>query len=135
MDDLITWLRAQLDEREARARAATSGPWLRGLGTVVEQAEGDDPHLVAEMNVCADHEDRREADAEFIADNDPAFVLADVEAKRQIIDEHRDDEGWCLRCADPPQYDAAWHKYPCTTLRLLALPFAGRPGWREEWRL
>jgi hypothetical protein len=59
---------------------------------------------------------------------------ADVAAKRQIIDEHQNDQGRCAVCADPPQYDATWHPYPCTTLRLLALPYADHPDYREEWR-
>lgn len=63
----------------------------------------------------------------------PAFVLADVAAKRQIIEEHYNDHGLCNVCADEPHYDATWRPYPCKTLRLLALPSADHPDYRKEW--
>src|SRR5438067_10944956 len=59
------------------------------------------------------------------------FLKADIAAKQQIIDEHGDDDGRCEVCADPPVYEATWHPYPCKTLRLLALPFASHPDYRE----
>jgi hypothetical protein len=36
-------------------------------------------------------------------------------------------------CSDDArsEWGADW---PCLTLRLLALPYADRPGYREEWR-
>jgi hypothetical protein len=30
--------------------------------------------------------------------------------------------------------DLAKDPYPCATLRLLALPYADRPGYRKEWK-
>jgi hypothetical protein len=62
-----------------------------------------------------------------IARHDPARVLAEVEAKRRIVEmgasyvpelEHGDNGEWAL--------DA--------TLRLLALPYADHPDYRQEWR-
>ena len=47
-----------------------------------------------------------------------ARVLAVCEAKREIVDWH----GLTL------EHDA------CRTLRALALPYADRPDYREEWR-
>lgn len=35
--------------------------------------------------------------------------------------EYRDEDGWVM----------CW---PCRTLRFLALPYADRPGYREEWK-
>lgn len=62
----------------------------------------------------------------------PARVLAEVDAKRRILAEHpwRHEPDWpsgrqCRQCAT---------EHPCTTLRLLALPYAGHPDYREEWR-
>lgn len=58
----------------------------------------------------------------------PARVLADVEAKRRIVDVHV-ERAECERCA--------WFDdelYPCETLKLLALPYANRTGYDESWR-
>jgi hypothetical protein len=52
-------------------------------------------------------------------------MLADVAAKRAILDLHKNIDGLCDRC----YMDTA----PCETVGLLAQPYAGRPGWREEW--
>jgi hypothetical protein len=65
-------------------------------------------------------------------------ALAEVDAKRRILDEHRMDStglrAVCDVCADPPAYEARWRDWPCTTLRLLSLPYADHPDYREEWR-
>jgi hypothetical protein len=60
-------------------------------------------------------------------------VLAECDAKRQIVAEHpRDDDGFC--------YDDSTHMrgckwaWPCPTLRHLALPHADHPDFREEWK-
>lgn len=64
---------------------------------------------------------------------DPARVLADVEAKRSIIAEHpwRREPDWpsgrqCRQCGT---------EYPCTTVRLLALPYRDHPDYQQEWTL
>ncbi|WBB73251.1 DUF6221 family protein [Micromonospora sp. WMMD1128] len=110
-DDLVTWLRAQLDDDERAARA-----WLP-LG-----------------NPTA-------ADREHIARHDPARVLAEVDAKRRIIDEHepypqpqRMATGEILACSTCGSVDDSPVEWPCPTVRLLALPYADRAGYRDEWR-
>ena len=58
---------------------------------------------------------------------DPAFVLAECEAKRQIVKEHLEaGETWCPSCDGQTQ--------PCKTLRLLALPYADHPDYRQDWK-
>jgi hypothetical protein len=44
------------------------------------------------------------------------------------------DEGSreCYSCSDKRGDDI--EPYPCPTVRLLALPYADRPGYRDEWR-
>jgi len=86
--------------------------------------------------IAEDEAVAREADAadiqtvphEHVARWNPARVLAECESKRRIVVLHSD--------IDPcDAHDGAtMETVPCETLRLLALPYADRPGWREEWR-
>lgn len=75
-----------------------------------------------------------------IARHDPARVLAEVEAKRYLLDEHQDvNDGFCGTCVDgqwgyPTHGGSSPQRYPCRTLRFLALPHADHPAYREEWR-
>lgn len=96
MNDLVTWLRAQLDEDEAG--------FDDGLGA---PCEGKGLHLW------------------------PERAEAEVEAKRRILDLHQPERGgvfvdlWCQQCQRKED--------PCPTVRLLALPYVDRPGYRQEW--
>jgi len=59
----------------------------------------------------------------------PARVLAECEAKRQIV---------ALHVAEPGQHpDFCGHdlrELPCPTIRLLALPYTDRPDFEPGWR-
>jgi hypothetical protein len=94
-----------------------------------------------------------------IARHDPARVLAEVEAKRRIIALHPHttkrqvySEGH-LRAVGGPDWetrledldalycgtchhvnDGCIDDRTCETLHLLALPYAGHPSYRQEWR-
>lgn len=65
---------------------------------------------------------------------DSRRVLAEVTAKREIIEEHQMigsdlyDDGivWCQTCS--PRTTG-----PCRTLRLLAAPYASRAGFDPSW--
>jgi hypothetical protein len=125
VDDLIGWLRAQLDEDAAVARAAAdchdedSPTWAVITPGFVHN--GDDGMWSRLTRVD------RDAVADHMARFDPARVLAEVEAKREIVDQHGPTEdGTCRLCLYLP--------LPCITLRLLALPYTDRPGYRDEWR-
>ncbi len=59
---------------------------------------------------------------------DPARVLAECEAKRRIVEECR---GWM----EEPGDDYGARALADTVLRHLALSYAGRRCYREEWRL
>jgi hypothetical protein len=131
MNDLARWLGEQLDEDERIARGATDGPWtpwrgarLHGLGDLIHpvltpgQKPGAKAAIVTESWLDADH----------IAEWDPARVLREIDAKRDLL---RFAEGI---------YD---HHETFTTgvaarlektLRLFALPYADRPGYEESWR-
>jgi Family of unknown function (DUF6221) len=134
MHDLVTWLRAQLDEDEQVAKAANPGPWRR----FTDRAHLDPDTIfggrwMGDMdklrNVCSlVYSWEKDANGEHIARHDPARVLAEVEAKRRILGWHSGDrDGRCLCC----QIETAG---TCQTVRLLALPYADRPDFREEWR-
>ncbi len=80
-------------------------------------------------------------DAEHIARHDPAHVLADVDAKRQVIAEHYcpddldiDEKPHCGFCDKALVMNDRQGEWPCRHLRLLALPYADHPDYRAEWR-
>lgn len=133
MDDLVQWLRAQLDEDEQIARAATAGPWAQsGIGEYGWGVSFSAPGAGVE----ADDSDQGRADADHIAAWDPARVLREIDAKRQLLDLHAPGEteyvdgDVCMAC----DVRGSAPFYPCKTLRLLALPHADRPGYQESWR-
>jgi hypothetical protein len=129
--ELVEWLRARLDEDEQVAREASPGEW-RPDAAPDGRWYIDPGHDTDDVGQAA-----RRADAEHIARHDPARVLREVEAKRRILDLHADtrpyvyrDDGTraCGECGDGTV------EMPCLTVRLLALPFADAPGYRDEWR-
>lgn len=142
MDDLAQWLGEQLDADTARATAAAEegGPeWSYDGNSVVTRRERD---LVA-----IGSQDYMEAErGEFIAEHDPARVLRDVEAKRQLLADYTTTVRLCDEAAarikaagdhpDPKDLDE-WsraHREAAILagpVRLLALPFSHRPGFAE----
>jgi hypothetical protein len=62
--------------------------------------------------------------ARYIARWDPAGVLAEVDAKRRILDLRSDGYG-----AEVDGFNEA----VAAVTDLLALPYADRPGYRDEW--
>lgn len=152
--DLVEFLRARLDDDAAKARAALaarteaeagpvdlstgapshvqvatierwSAPSVDAVigereasvrmprGTIRVNAAGDGPSAAA----CAEH----------IARHDPGRVLREVEAKREIVDQHGPtEEETCRLCLYLP--------LPCITLRLLAQAYDWHKDYDEEWR-
>lgn len=130
--DLVAFLRARLDEDERIARAATPGPWEQTPERVGFLASEEYWDVVD----CSGTPAARE-NAEHIARHDPARVLADIDAKRQLIALHQEkqEQGYGSDfCAECGFGEVSQSYYPCGTLRLLALPYAGHPDYREEWR-
>lgn len=161
MDDLVVFYAARLDEDEQAAREATPGPWrvdseplFSGLHRVVTTDYHEDlatGNETGDVVVAGDDVGGTDLkDAEHIARHDPARVLREVKAKRRIIEIHK------LEVAkDPARFNqltgeqlpdvyevncavCGWATDDptsgCETLRLLALPCADRPGYREEWK-
>jgi hypothetical protein len=137
-DDLAAWIRAQLDEDE---RMATDGGRLRGDSwTAVERAR---PTTVLWDVVGSGRGQVAEAmawEAQHIARHDPARTVREVDAKRRIVSLHEgripdvDGSDHCWICVQDPSTAIDPDPWPCTTLRLLALPYADREGFREEWK-
>jgi hypothetical protein len=117
MDELIAFLRARLDEDEQVALAAKGHRVFDGTGIVADR----DRSVTLGSHV-----------ATHIARHDPARVLADVEAKRQII------EGFAELHHNPARHTDAVLHLQWNVLRhvvlVLAQPFADHPDYREEWR-
>ncbi|SFY52079.1 DUF6221 family protein [Streptomyces sp. F-1] len=136
MDELVEFLRARLDEDERVAQAA-GGAWVDGPAanwvTAVPVGESSGPvHRVA-LAITGGERDH-------IVRHDPARVLAEVDAKRRLLAEHelvpagQGGELGCDICVATPSWGPEVVSGPCTTLRLLALPFADHPDYREAWR-
>jgi len=129
MSDLATFLRARLAEDEQAAREAQPGPWH--IGNAVDPTQPCNVHTFPTAGGVADG--LRWLDAEHIVRHAPARVLAEVEAKRRIINEHQQaTPGWCATCDIPGDYKGL--PEGCMTVRLLALPYADHSVYREEWR-
>lgn len=71
------------------------------------------------------------------------FRLAECDAKRRITIYHDVILVWPNGTAGAKYYTGSVRRcascedvkvLPCPTLRLMALPYADRPGYREEWR-
>jgi hypothetical protein len=151
MDDLVRWLGAQLDEDERIAKAATPGPWRQhdthlgqyGHTATVLSGERNETDLRAWLPSMSQEswDEARNvwADAVHIAEWDPARVLGEIDAKRKQI-------AWCVAAIgernlsrygdfgllkDHP--DALAVTLAVETLRLIALPYADRPGYLAKW--
>ncbi|MEU3161810.1 DUF6221 family protein [Streptomyces griseoincarnatus] len=147
MDDLVQWLRAQLDEDERMARAAggEAWQWEHGYGDMCNDRTcpygelATDEAVIMQVHGFDVRQDDRQV-ADHIAAHDPARVLSEIDAKRRLVDLHTKDEYYdgCVICDNGNNSCgcmSGWHwTYPCDTLKILALPYADRPGYREEWR-
>jgi hypothetical protein len=124
MDELVQWLRAQLDEDERIARETHPVflRWdydefvkeIRDLGNGNEIASGVIPRYGA-----------------FIAEHDPARVLREIDAKRRMLDAYA---GVAANDVNEVEYAHGYANALGEAVRLLALPYVDRPGYREEWR-
>lgn len=114
-DELATWLRARLDEDERVARA-----------------------LEPDYGIYPDG--HTEAGSAYLERFDSERVLAEIAAKRQLLDLHANHHFCGQGSMEVDAY--TWYEagekrttdIPCLNLRLLALPYADRDGYREEWR-
>jgi hypothetical protein len=138
--DLVEFLRflnARLDEDEQTAKAATAGPWSVDSESYAEAIHSADRTAVVAGGRWGDEASVFETteDAIHIARHDPARVLREVERDRRILELHAPGEteyvdgDVCMTC----EVKGEGPHHPCQTLRLLALPYADHPHYREEW--
>jgi hypothetical protein len=134
VDDLVTWLLEQVAEDERVAREAiqeTTGRWT------VRSTDWGGGRLYVEDDCGAMilHA-RYPNDPQYphIARWDPAGVLAECEAKRRRI-EHLTSAiaDWRAGRHDSQDRETAIEDFS-TALKLEAFAYAGRPGYREDWK-
>lgn len=138
MSGLVEFLRARLDEDEAAAEAARRQvaervcpppqvdewaaraghwgvvPWLYSARAEADLAQWGRVEIAT---LARDH----------IARHDPARVLAEVEAKRQII-------VWHEVASESPELDRDAWQIMRKVLLHLATPYADHPDYDERWR-
>ncbi|MFD3535223.1 DUF6221 family protein [Streptomyces sp. NPDC058664] len=156
MDDLIAFLRARLDDDEQTALSwpEDSRRWQTVGGRRLSYRNGSSQTVTAiDISNASSLWNEQiyvkydlDGAAEHIARQDPARVLAEVDAKRRMVALHEpvtlhagggaahfDTTRVCRSCEPPKQFPET--AYPCATLRLMALPYADRhPDYRDAWR-
>jgi hypothetical protein len=123
--DLVEFLRARLAKDEQVARACSGAPWTASSAGTVHLDADDAPGFVASVE--------NEAYAEHIARHDPSRALHEVAAARQIVDDC-EKQAWIIGQGRATPEQKAAQAVREQTVRLLALPYAHHPDYREEWR-
>lgn len=130
--ELVDFLRARLDEDEALAREAPPGPWH--IGNAVDPTQPCSVHTFPGVRLVADG--LNWLVAEHIAHHNPARVLTEVEAKRQIIRAYA-EAAFTLSVAGPntPPHDLMTGATNSLkrTLRLLACVYRTHPDFDPAW--
>ncbi|WP_433357671.1 DUF6221 family protein (plasmid) [Microtetraspora malaysiensis] len=138
-DDLmIEFLEAQLAADEQTARAAQPGPWTirqtgrHDLAAIVEDTGRQTRHgvpigpAIASLDGSAATRNGRH-----IARHDPARVLREIKADRDLIAAYR--EARAYYGANPHAPAGELHGL-LTALKIRAARFDRQPGYQEEWR-
>ncbi|MGY5127323.1 DUF6221 family protein [Streptomyces nigrescens] len=119
---LVAFLRARLDEEEVAAHTAPAGPW---------HADGDSVYASHPADLVVEY--AYNDGAEHIARHDPARVLAEIEAKRAIVDQYAEVQEMDREDAEP-EFAYGRAVGLGEAVRLLALPYQEHPDYRPEWR-
>jgi hypothetical protein len=140
LDELVAFVRRCLDEDERVALAAQASgtpPWVN---RVYAESDGYNTGSIKDASgytvVHVEDQTPGFATAEHIARWDPARVLAEVKAKRRILDLYE------AACAEVRSFVTADQRAAArvaqfqleAVITALAQPCAGREGWREEWQ-
>ncbi|MFF4479473.1 DUF6221 family protein [Streptomyces sp. NPDC001520] len=137
MDELVRWLGVQLDEDERIARAVEDrsapwdGQWMADGNSAVRTYNG---HVLFYRHGSGP---LKPGLTDHVAEWDPARVLREIDAKRQILRDLEQAE-LTLSKAEPgtPPHDLMTGAVNLLrrTVRLHAEVYDQRPGYREEWR-
>lgn len=137
MSELVEFLRARLAEDEQVAKDATPGPWW---DDTPEGAWGESPDavvaagtgMVAKLPVS----ERGGLNALHIERHDPARVLAEVEAKRKLIERY--ERAVRVGGSSPSDFmrgqDDGYEQACLDAIRDAAEVYADHPDYRDEWR-
>lgn len=145
-EQLVAFLRARLAEDEATARAATAGPWwliqnhfegdnsvqIRSALTELDAVHGQ-WMLVARLTAQPDTpvtRRRMSADSVFLESMHPGRVLADLEAKRTVVDLCERVAGADARAADVSRRE---RRHAVDLLRALAVVYRHHPQFDPDW--
>ncbi|MEO3978790.1 DUF6221 family protein [Streptomyces sp. CAU 1734] len=126
--ELIAFLRARLDEAERLAREAAEAAWSPDwyyddfVHEIRDHGNGNELAHIPWAGVGA-----------HIEHWDPARVLAEVEAKQQLLTIYADVAASDLP-DEPFEYAYGWANGLGRAVRLAVLPYADHPDYREEWR-
>ncbi|MCC5574515.1 hypothetical protein IMZ11_02530 [Microtetraspora sp. AC03309] len=129
-DSLVEFLCARWDERERVAKAAIQGPWRTGEAAehlIDEVVYGTSPIRSTAIVQVANLEmawNKRENAAHIVL-NDPAYVLADIAAKRRMLD-------WIERTSAWAADNNLWTCDEAEPLRLLAKPYQEHPDYPKD---
>ncbi|WP_179022947.1 DUF6221 family protein [Streptomyces sp. IMTB 2501] len=131
--NLEEFLRARFEEEGRVARDAIAGAPGAVWGVMaddIEQVLTSQDHGTTHTPMVQFGADDPVRLLTHVARHDPARVLRELDAKQALLEEHRTrDDGRCRTCREE-----ASPRSPCTTLRLLAVPFAGDCGYDDSWR-
>ena len=131
--DLIAFIRARLDEREQTARQLSEtspGPWWldsrEAVDAVLRDANGEWVNDVWTRDVI---------NLPYLVQNDPAYVLADIESKRKIIDRYlafvhlRQNQ-----YTGPPEVIQGIRAQLLSILKEMAEVYSDHPDYQPTWR-
>lgn len=135
MSDLMAFLNARLDEDEMAAKACAEvypSPWEISDRGWVAKVRADEPNfwVVAELEQHPSVDGWLGDRLDHIARHDPNRVLADIAAKRRIVEEYE-----AVREANADSdIDRCLVSSLSACLRSLATVYADHPDYQPEWK-
>lgn len=130
--DIVAFLTEQYDADEAIARDASNlqEDSENGWGSIPRPDVGTRGAATITPHIGLLYES--ESVAHVVRFN-PARVLADIAAKRELLLWHEEDRYRVGRCSNCHTNLGQSHLWPCHVVKLLAAPYAGQPGYNPAW--